>query len=134
MSEAAEGIVCHSYTLACRHQEVTGNIGGYKTRFQSNNTQLTMLAVVPTALLTTRHFWGQAVPWGGQVLLILGLPWLFWWLARDWWPEDRSPLKYCGGVLAYVLRPRGGRRNGRALRVTSRGNAAYGRFFFSGTP
>lgn len=126
------GILCHVYTRARKHPKLTGVIGGHVMPFVSTNTQLTVTIGSTLLLLKLHRFWAFLPPLL-QLVLVVVVPVGAWFGVRHWQPDDRSPLRFTGAFLAYVLRPRGGRRNGRPVHINGRGVSAGGHFFFSGS-
>lgn len=124
-------ITCVAYTKARRHPHVVGVIGGKVMPWPSTNTQLGAFIGTALFLLKFRSIWGAFIPVVFQFILIVGLPCLAWWAVRYWHPDDRSPARYAVGVAAYALRPKQGRRNGRAIRL-GRARALPARFFCAG--
>lgn len=131
MDAQPQGIVCHVYTKARRHPKVIGVIGGKVMPYVSTNAQLGAFIGTALFLLKFRRLYGF-LPIPLQLIVIVGLPVGAWFAVRFWQPDDRSPLGFVAAGAAYLTRPRQGRRRGRAVRISARGRAAGGNFFFSG--
>jgi hypothetical protein len=129
--EERPSITCVAYTKARRHPHVVGVIGGKVMPWPSTNTQLGAFIGVALFLLKFRPIWGAILPIPLQLITIISLPCLAWWGVRYWHPDDRSPARYAAGVAMYAMRPKGGRVNGKALRL-GRPRAVPALFFCAG--
>lgn len=130
MSEPFE-VQCHAYTKARRHPKVIGVIGGKVMPWPSTTTQLGVFLATAIGLAKFRSLWGAFLPMPLQAVLIMGLPCLAWWAVRYWRPEDREPMRAARGFANYAMRPRGGSRHGRQVRM-GRGTVVVGQFFLAG--
>lgn len=120
---APAAVECRTYTHARRFPLVIGKVGGYALPTPLTPAQVVVAIVTVVVELATRRWWA-VLPGALDLVAAMVVPVVAVWTVRHAVIEGRSPLRYGAGLLAYLLRPRGGVRAGRRVRtrrLSSRG-------------
>jgi hypothetical protein len=109
-------VECATYTHARRHPMVLGKIGDWTPPFQLTMPQIGV--IVGAVLLETWlwRYWGAHLPAPLAITLFVTVPIILAWVVRHARVEGRSLIRFAGGAVAYMLRPRSGRAGGRSSR------------------
>jgi hypothetical protein len=115
--EAADHVICATYTHARRHPLVIGNIAGWTPPFQLSLPQLAVLAVAFWFEMQTWHLWGGHLPRSIGIVVAVCIPCAVAWAVRRARVEGRTLARAAAGYIAWLSTPRHGRVRGRPLSV-----------------
>lgn len=109
-------VACATYTHARRHPMVLGKLGDWTPPFQLTMPQVAVILGTLLVEAQTWRLWGPKLPTAGAITVFIGVPILLAWVVRHARVEGRSLIRFAGGALTYLVRPRLGRVRGRSYR------------------